>query len=84
MAYLLSRENFGKMSEYIYRKSGIFLEPEKHYEKLAKYIDQAKADKDADIIAGGGYDKSVGYFVEPTVILTTNPKSAGRYRHLMT
>lgn len=44
------------------------------FNKLAKYIDQAKADKDADIIAGGGYDKSVGYFVEPTVILTTNPK----------
>src|SRR5690606_2716501 len=44
------------------------------FDKLAKYIDQAKADKDAEIIAGGGYDKSVGYFVEPTVILTTNPK----------
>ena len=43
MAYLLSRENFGKMSEYIYRKSGIFLEPEKHYEKLAKYIDARAA-----------------------------------------
>ena len=44
------------------------------FNKLAKYIDQAKADKDAEIFAGGGYDKSVGYFVEPTVILTTNPK----------
>ena len=44
------------------------------FDKLAKYIDQAKADKDAEIIAGGGYDKSVGYFVEPTVILTTTPK----------
>ena len=44
------------------------------FNKLAKYIDQAKADKDAEIIAGGGYDMSVGYFVEPTVILTTNPK----------
>ncbi len=39
MAYLLSQENFAKMSEYIYRKSGIFLEEDKHYEKLAKYID---------------------------------------------
>ena len=44
------------------------------FDKLAKYIDQAKADKDAEIIVGGGYDKSEGYFVEPTVILTTNPK----------
>jgi chemotaxis protein methyltransferase CheR len=39
MAYLLSKENFLKMSEYIYRKSGIYLEEQKHYEKLAKYID---------------------------------------------
>lgn len=44
------------------------------FDKLAKYIDQAKADADAEVIFGGKYDKSVGYFVEPTVILTTNPK----------
>lgn len=44
------------------------------FDKLAKYIDQAKADDNAEIIAGGNYDKSVGYFVEPTVILTTDPK----------
>ncbi|MCB0461593.1 MAG: L-glutamate gamma-semialdehyde dehydrogenase [Flavobacteriaceae bacterium] len=44
------------------------------FDKLAKYIDQAKADNDAEIIAGGGYDKSKGYFIEPTVIVTTNPK----------
>ncbi|CAM1339136.1 L-glutamate gamma-semialdehyde dehydrogenase [Tenacibaculum aestuarii] len=44
------------------------------FDKLARYIDQAKADADADVIAGGNYDKSKGYFIEPTVILTTNPK----------
>lgn len=44
------------------------------FDKLAKYIDQAKADTDAEVIFGGNYDKSVGYFIEPTVILTTNPK----------
>ncbi|MEX0316207.1 MAG: L-glutamate gamma-semialdehyde dehydrogenase [Allomuricauda sp.] len=44
------------------------------FDKLAKYIEQAKADDNAEIIAGGGYDKSVGYFVEPTVILTKDPK----------
>ena len=43
------------------------------FDKLAKYIDQAKADSDAEIFVGGGYDKSVGYFVEPTVIVTTDP-----------
>ncbi len=36
--YLLSKENFVKLSEFIYRKSGIFLEEEKHYEKLAKFV----------------------------------------------
>ncbi len=44
------------------------------FDKLASYIDQAKKDADAEIIVGGNYDKSVGYFVEPTVIVTTNPK----------
>ncbi len=44
------------------------------FDKLASYIDQAKKDSDAEIIVGGNYDKSVGYFIEPTVILTTNPK----------
>ncbi len=44
------------------------------FDKLAKYIDQAKSDSNAEIIAGGGYDKSKGYFVEPTVILTSDPK----------
>jgi 1-pyrroline-5-carboxylate dehydrogenase len=43
------------------------------FDKLAKYIDQAKKDKNAEIIAGGTYDKSKGYFIEPTVILTTDP-----------
>jgi len=44
------------------------------FDKLAKYIDNAKSDKDAEIIVGGNYDKSKGYFIEPTVIVTTNPQ----------
>lgn len=44
------------------------------FDKLAGYIDQAKEDQNAEIIAGGNYDKSKGYFVEPTVIKTTDPK----------
>src|SRR6187402_436786 len=47
---------------------------EQSFDKLAGFIEQAKKDADAEIIAGGGYDKSVGYFIQPTVILTTNPK----------
>ena len=44
------------------------------FDKLAKFIDQAKADNNAEIIVGGGYDKSKGYFIEPTVIVTSDPK----------
>ncbi|WP_394758732.1 L-glutamate gamma-semialdehyde dehydrogenase [Flavobacterium sp.] len=46
------------------------------FDKLAGFIDQAKKDADAEIIVGGNYDKSKGYFIEPTVIVTTNPKYA--------
>lgn len=47
---------------------------EASFDKLASYIDSAKKDKNATIIAGGNYDKSKGYFIEPTVIETTDPK----------
>lgn len=47
---------------------------EASFDKIVKYIEQAKTDTQAEIIAGGGYDKSVGYFIEPTVILTQDPK----------
>ncbi|PQJ79369.1 L-glutamate gamma-semialdehyde dehydrogenase [Polaribacter porphyrae] len=43
------------------------------FDKIAKYIDAAKADNDADVIIGGNYDKSKGYFIEPTVILAKSP-----------
>lgn len=46
------------------------------FDKLASAIDQAKKDSDAEVIIGGNYDKSKGWFIEPTVILTTNPKYA--------
>ncbi len=44
------------------------------FDKLSRYIDATKKAKDAEIIAGGNYDNSKGYFIEPTVILTSNPK----------
>ena len=47
---------------------------ESSFDKLAAYIDAAKKANDAEVIAGGNYDKSVGYFIEPTVIVTTSPK----------
>lgn len=47
---------------------------EKAFDKIAGYIDYVKEQSDAEIIAGGNYDKSKGYFIEPTVVLTSNPK----------
>jgi 1-pyrroline-5-carboxylate dehydrogenase len=46
---------------------------EKSFDKLAKYIDAAKADKNVEIVAGGTYDKSKGYFITPTIIKTNDP-----------
>jgi len=46
----------------------------KAFKKLSGYLDQAKKDSDVEVVVGGGYDDSVGYFIEPTVLLTTNPK----------
>ncbi|MHB8259933.1 MAG: L-glutamate gamma-semialdehyde dehydrogenase [Bacteroidia bacterium] len=47
---------------------------EKSFDKLAKYIDAAKKDASVEIIAGGNYDKSKGYFIEPTIIVAKDPK----------
>jgi len=47
---------------------------EKSFDKIAGYIDFIKSQSDAEIIVGGNYDKSVGYFIEPTVVVTTNKK----------
>ncbi len=46
---------------------------EKSFDKLAGAIDKVKASPDAEIVAGGGYDKSVGYFIDPTVVLAKKP-----------
>jgi 1-pyrroline-5-carboxylate dehydrogenase len=47
---------------------------EKAFDRIANYLDFVKKADDAEIIAGGNYDKSKGYFIEPTMIVTTNPK----------
>ena len=44
------------------------------FDKITGYIENAKSNPAAEIIAGGGYDKSKGYFIEPTVIVTTDAK----------
>ena len=42
------------------------------FERISGYIDYAKSSDECEILIGGNYDDSVGYFVEPTIILTTN------------
>ncbi|MGU9939614.1 L-glutamate gamma-semialdehyde dehydrogenase [Empedobacter brevis] len=44
------------------------------FEKSKAYIDRANASSEAEVVIGGTYDDSVGYFVQPTVIKATNPK----------
>jgi 1-pyrroline-5-carboxylate dehydrogenase len=48
---------------------------ERSFDKIAAYIEGEKKNPMAEIISGGNYDKSEGYFIEPTVIVTTDPKS---------
>lgn len=47
---------------------------EASFDKIAAYIEYVKAAPDAEILFGGKCDKSKGYFIEPTLVLTTNPE----------
>ncbi len=46
---------------------------EKSFDKITSYIDRAKASADAEVVIGGTYDKSTGYFIHPTVIVAKTP-----------
>lgn len=46
---------------------------EKAFDKIASYIDSARTAKDVEIVAGGNYDKSKGYFIEPTILEAKDP-----------
>jgi len=46
---------------------------ENSFDNIVSYIEYAKKSNDASIITGGNYDKSEGYFIEPTTIITKNP-----------
>jgi 1-pyrroline-5-carboxylate dehydrogenase len=46
---------------------------ESSFDKLVSYVEQAKTDKEVEVLAGGTYDKSKGYFIHPTLLKTTNP-----------
>ncbi len=71
MAHLLTKENFAKIGEFIYRKSGIYLEEDKHFDKLAKFID-----KRADEL---GFDNFRKYFFK----LRFDDKEGEEFQELM-
>ena len=48
---------------------------ERAFDKIKSYIDNGNKDKDLELLIGGNYDKSEGFFIEPTVFLTSNPKN---------
>ena len=48
---------------------------ERYFEKIKGYIEDAKSEADCQILAGGDYDKSQGWYIKPTVVVTTNPNS---------
>ncbi|SFB94167.1 1-pyrroline-5-carboxylate dehydrogenase [Flexibacter flexilis DSM 6793] len=48
---------------------------EKSFDKIVSYIENARQNPQVEVVAGGKYDKSKGYFVEPTVLLSKDPRS---------
>ena len=68
---MLSRVKMGDVREFTNFVNAVI--DEASFDNCMNYINNAKAAKDAEIVFGGNGDKSKGYFVEPTVILTTNP-----------
>ncbi|RMD94063.1 MAG: L-glutamate gamma-semialdehyde dehydrogenase [Calditrichaeota bacterium] len=68
----LPRVTYGDISDLSHFMGAIITQ--EAYEKIVSYIEHAKANpKEYEIIYGGGYDSSKGWFVQPTIIQTTNP-----------
>ncbi len=69
----LQHINMGDVEDFSNFVSAVISETA--FDRIAGYIDQAKEDKMVEVITGGEYDKSTGYFVQPTVLQTQDPKS---------
>jgi len=69
---MLARIKMGDVREFTNFVNAVI--DEASFDNCMRYINDAKAAKDAEIIFGGKGDKSKGYYIEPTVILTTDPK----------
>jgi 1-pyrroline-5-carboxylate dehydrogenase len=67
----LSELKMGPVEDFSNFINAVIDEPS--FNKLAQAIDEAKNHPEAKVIAGGHYNKSIGYYIEPTIIVTTNP-----------
>ena len=72
MAAMLKEIKMGDVRDFSHFVNAVI--DEASFDNIAGYIERAKNAKDAEIVFGGTCDKSKGYFIEPTVILTTNPR----------
>jgi 1-pyrroline-5-carboxylate dehydrogenase len=68
---MISKITIGDVTEFSHFMNAVI--DENSFDSIMEYIDFAKKSKDAKVIFGGKGDKSKGYFIEPTVILTTDP-----------
>jgi len=68
---MISRITVGDVREFSHFMNAVI--DENSFDNIMSYIEHAKKAPDAEVIFGGTGDKSKGYFVQPTIILTTNP-----------
>lgn len=71
MGEMISRITVGDVREFSHFMNAVIDEPA--FDTIMVYIEEAKKSPDANVLFGGSGDKSEGYFIQPTVILTTNP-----------
>ncbi len=72
MTKLIDTIKIGDIADYTNFMNAVI--DEKSYDTIVSYIDKAKKSEDAKIVNGGNYSKDKGFFIDPTVILTTDPK----------
>jgi len=68
---MLKEMKIGDVTDFRNSINAVIDEPA--YNKIMNYIDKAHASDEAEVIAGGKGDRSKGYFIEPTVVVTKNP-----------
>lgn len=67
----LSQINMGSVEDFTNFVNAVI--DERSFKKITAYIDEAQKSEKVTVVAGGGYDGSKGYFIEPTVLLVNDP-----------